>query len=284
MTKKQNPVLMRRQRQKWFRIAVQLLFFTAAPSVYHSAFTGVKNAFSAFGQGLPLEMTAFSVQLLLVMGYTVLFGRFFCGWACAFGAVNDWVYQFSQFIQKKTKISLPKLPEKIIFLLQWMKYAVLALVLWLCFSGKGTIVSENSPWTVFSLLRSGKFDQITAFVVGLVLLFILIFGMAVQERFFCQFFCPMGAVFSLLPSLPFLRLKRNVSACPAKCGACQKVCPVGLLMEEDSMRQGECIRCGRCSGICPRGNISTLGVFKGDELWPDGIKAVVLLVLIWLVR
>ena len=112
------------------------------------------------------------------------------------------------------------------------------------------------------------------------LLGFLMVGMVFHERFFCQFLCPMGAVFTLLPNMPFLRLRRRPETCPPRCGACRKTCPVNLLMEENSLKSGECIRCGRCSGICPKGNITTCGVLKGDELWLDGIKAIVLLVLI----
>lgn len=280
--KQKNPALLRRQRQGWFRIGVQAVFFVLAPSVYASAFTAVKGAFSAFGQGLPLELSSFACQLLAVCAFTMLFGRFFCGWACAFGALGDWVYRFSQFLQKKTGRRLPRLSERAVMRLQWGKYAVLALILTLCFTGREALVGRYSPWTVFSLLRSGRF-ALGDYWAGCIPLVLVIAGMAVQERFFCQFLCPMGAVFALLPNVPFLGLKRNSSRCPASCGACRKNCPSALLLDAESHRQGECFRCGRCSGICPRGNLSTLGGLRGDELWLDGIKAAALLALVLLV-
>ncbi len=91
-----------RMLQEWFRILVQIMFFLAAPSVYSAAFSAAKHALSAMGAGVPLEWTGFAVQFLVVVVYTILFGRFFCGWACAFGAVNDWIYRFSKWVQKKT--------------------------------------------------------------------------------------------------------------------------------------------------------------------------------------
>lgn len=69
-------------------------------------------------------------------------------------------------------------------------------------------LNENSPWTIFSLLRAGNFSAVSNLCAILLLVF-SVAGMAVKERFFCQFLCPMGAVFSLLPQFPFFRLRRG---------------------------------------------------------------------------
>ncbi len=44
------------------------------------------------------------------------------------------------------------------------------------------------------MIRAGNF-KLGGYAIGIVLLTILMIGMCVQERFFCRFFCPMGAVF-----------------------------------------------------------------------------------------
>ena len=281
--KKMNPVLKKRKIQEWVRICVQILFFFTAPSVYASAFTGIKNVFVSIGNGNPLQMSAFLVQLFIVCGFTMLFGRYFCGWACAFGAVGDWIYKFSSFIQKKIKKKLPRLPEKAVPVLQKLKYAVLVGILALSFTGNNTLSAKYGPWTPFSMIISGRFDVFTSgnYTVALVLLAVIIVGMAFRERFFCQFLCPMGAVFSLLPNLPLLGLKRNSDACPKNCGACKKNCPVNVMIDDGSLRQGECIRCGKCSGICPRGNLSSFfGKLKGNELIPDLLRGAVLMAIL----
>lgn len=236
------------------RMVVQVGFFLVAPAVYHSAFAAVKQAATALGQGKPLEWNEFTLQFVLLIALTICFGRYFCGWACAFGAVNDWVYKLSQLLQKRFKKKLPALPDPVIPYLQWLKYLVLLVILLLCFFGLGNVVNQNSPWTTFSLIRSGHFT-LAGYAVSLILLLLLLAGMACHERFFCQFFCPLGAVFSLIPVLPFLGPKRSADQCPERCGACRRVCPVSLLLEADSPKQGECIRCGRCILTCPKKNI-----------------------------
>ena len=161
----------RRRRQFWFRIIVQFVFFLAAPSVYNSSFTAVKNTFTSIGAGKPLEMNAFVIQLLLLLVYTVLIGRFFCGWACSFGAINDWIYHLFRTIFRKAGIKkMPELPDRAISILQWLKYVVLVGILSLCFLGRGNTVSQSSPWIVFSLIRSGNFSSLAGIRIGLILL------------------------------------------------------------------------------------------------------------------
>lgn len=272
-----------RMLQEWFRILVQIMFSLAAPSVYSAAFSAAKNALSAMGAGVPLEWTGFTVQFLAVVVYTILFGRFFCGWACAFGAVNDWIYRFSKWLQKKAGHQLPEIPERAAGILSKMKFAVLIGLLALCFFQRESVITANSPWTVFALLRARHFE-LAGNRIGIVLLLAMLVGMAFQERFFCRFFCPMGAIFALLPYIPFFHLTRHADQCPDQCRACKNACPVDLHISADGKNMGECIRCGRCSGICPKGNITSWGKLKGNEWWMDLAKAGGLYVLLWVLQ
>ena len=38
--------------------------------------------------GKPIEQNAFLVMMIALCGFTILFGRFFCGYACAFGTLE----------------------------------------------------------------------------------------------------------------------------------------------------------------------------------------------------
>lgn len=242
------------QKLRWARIAVQIVFFILAPALFSQAFSGVKEAFTAIGSGNVLRWTNFSIRLVILLAVTVLFGRIFCGWACAFGTLSDWIYQIIGVSCKKAGVKRPQIPAKAVWVLQKLKYVVLAVILLLCFMQEGSIVTQYSPWTVFSLLTARNL-RIGAYVPAIVLLCVIIVGMAVQERFFCQFLCPLGAIFSLLPELPFTALKRHKENCPAKCNICQNNCPVRLKLGKTEIREGECIRCGRCVAGCPQKNI-----------------------------
>ena len=255
MKNKTNPKLRTRRILRWSRIAVQILCFLFAASLFSQAFNGVKEVFTAMGKGEPLSWSAFVLRTLVLCGVTILLGRIFCGWVCAFGALGDWIYQLSGALLKKTKKKLPKIPLAWIPWIQKCKYLMLFVILLLCFLGKGGWVTQNSPWTIFSLLTAGNF-AIGKFPVAIVLFVLLLIGMAWEERFFCKFFCPMGAVFSLLPEFPVFSLKRKEEQCIPNCKACKMNCPVSIKIGEDPLTEGECIRCGRCMQVCPKKNIS----------------------------
>ena len=80
------------------RAGIQLIFFLLTPAVYTSCFSGIKAIASAIGASEPIPYDAFFTTLVAVCLYTILFGRFFCGYACAFGSFGDAVYALSQRI------------------------------------------------------------------------------------------------------------------------------------------------------------------------------------------
>ena len=93
-------------------------------------------------------------------------------------------------------------------------------------------------------------------------------GMCLKERFFCQYLCPMGAIFAWLPVLPFSVLDRDRSNCIPKCRACEIKCPVDYQIKRDQKNGGECIHCMQCVDVCPKQNIH-LGSgkkLKGNEI------------------
>lgn len=75
-----------------------------------------------------------------------------------------------------------------------MKYVILTIILILCYLGVYSSFKGTSPWDVFSMLRAGNLG-LGSYITGAVVLVLIIIGMCVQERFFCRFMCPMGAVF-----------------------------------------------------------------------------------------
>ena len=97
------------------------------------------------------------------------------------------------------------------------------------------------------------------------LLVLILIGMCTQEIFFCQFLCPMGAVFAMMPILPSALFNRNRDKCPSKCGLCRKRCPAHLEIDEDTPLSGECFCCHACQVTCPRKNIQ-IGPVKEREM------------------
>ncbi len=283
--KAMNPKLRKRKIQTWFRAGVQLLFFIFFPSMFTAAFNGVKYIFTQIGSGNRIELTAFVAVLLMLCVYTMIFGRFFCGFACAFGSFGDAVHAIYVSCCRKLKKKPVSIPAKAAEKLTYIKYVILTIILILCYLGVYSSLKGTSPWDVFSMLRAGNLG-LGSYIIGAVLLVLIIIGMCVQERFFCRFMCPMGAVFSILPIASTFTLHRDRAGCIKGCGACEKICPCDIGLPDDGSGRisGDCFQCQKCNGICPKSNIHTgIKLLRGNELWFTGIRAAILIAIcVWL--
>lgn len=265
----------------WVRAVIQLLYFLFIPSAYTAAFNGVKYIFTQMGAKSHLELTSFVVTLIALCLFTVVFGRFFCGFACAFGSLGDAVRALYVFICKKLKKKPVTMKASVVKYLQAVKYVVLVLLVVSCYTGVYSKTQGMSPWDVFSMLHAGNF-KLGGYIVGLVILVLILVGMAFQERFFCRVLCPMGAVFSMLPVLPLFTLRRDRSECIRGCRACTMKCPSDIELAPDTAPElsGDCFQCQKCIDTCPKGNIHTgIRSLKGNEIWFTVLRAVLLLVL-----
>lgn len=278
---------MRKNRNKikgWLRRVIQLGFFLFFPSVFTAAFAGVKYIFTQLGAGEQLEVTAFLTTLIVLCLYTVVCGRFFCGFACAFGSFGDLLHELYLLVFRKLKKKPVLLSRKWTKYLAAGKYVVLAAVAVLCFLGTYSSLRGVSPWDVFSMIRVGNF-RLTGYGIGIALLLLIMVGMCVEERFFCRFLCPMGAVFSLLPVLPIFTPRRDRQNCIHGCNACGRKCPVEIEVPDCGSPgiSGECIQCKKCMAVCPKGNIRSIAGFPGQEVLLTLVEAAALLGLyLWL--
>lgn len=87
----------------YVRAAIQLICFLFFSSAFTAAFGGIKYIASQLGAGEKIQWTAFVAALAGLCAFTIIFGRFFCGFACAFGSLGDAVHWLYLWICKKIK-------------------------------------------------------------------------------------------------------------------------------------------------------------------------------------
>ncbi|MDO4941239.1 MAG: 4Fe-4S binding protein [Lachnospiraceae bacterium] len=275
-----------RDVHRLLRHVIQIIFFLWMPALYTSAYSGIKYVIGQIRDGNPITMNGFLSTFIALCAFTILFGRFFCGYACAFGSLGDGMYALSQGIQKKItkkrkkRISLPWFRSEICVWLQKTKYILLIALIAIYAFGLTDHFAGTSPWEVFSMLYNGNFPGMEN-LIGYILFFLILIGMCFKERFFCQYLCPMGAAFAWMPVLPVSVLDRDRERCIPKCRACQMKCPVDMEIKRDQKNEGECIHCLQCIDVCPKQNIH-LGSgkrFRGHELFFVLIKAVILILI-----
>lgn len=241
--------------QTVIEVIIRAIFFIIYPALFSTAFTGIKLIVEQIAKQASLPWNSFVQTLVVLLIFTIIFGRFFCGFACAFGTWGDFVYFISSKIQKKRKKKPLKCFSKAGNVLRYLKYVVLFVILVLCVKGDSSLIAIHSPFSAFSRFHQLKMSDS---LIGTVLFLLITVGMALEPRFFCRFLCPMGAVFSLMPVLPFSVIKRDRENCIPKCKACQMVCPASLSIpsdkEGDNSTSGECFSCGKCIGKCPKQN------------------------------
>ena len=223
----------------FFRKSVALKYATLVASVVYLGFfksqlLSIVNVFGLVSWNLPVFQYSLAWYLFAVFALvsTVLWGRFYCGRICAFGALTQLL---DRVVPSRLRIDIPRAIERRAAV---AKYVVLAGSLaYFVTTRDSSIYRYVEPFWMFSGQAT------TGMWIGLALLL----GATVFVRnAYCRFLCPVGAGLGLLSTLTIFRIKRW-SECQT-CRICEKKCEWGAIRGPQILMT-ECVRCDDCERL-----------------------------------
>ena len=197
-------------------------------------------------------------------------GRAFCGWACPFGYLQDWLYRI-----RSPKWKLPRAADGLKYAMLVVLVVALPLALGrgeaqtaserIVQGSKGSFdycavvcpagtmeaalpkLASDKEFRAHIPLRTWSKLAILGAVLGL--------GV-VSRRSFCRSLCPLGAITALTSGMSLLRLRTDPDKC-TRCMRCAQVCPTAgrsvPAAAGDKESSAECVLCLDCVRSCPHG-------------------------------
>ncbi|HPQ33347.1 MAG TPA: 4Fe-4S binding protein [Tenuifilaceae bacterium] len=219
---------------------------------------------------------------LVVTILTALFGRVYCSVLCPLGILQDLM---ARFRAKKSRYK---------YLVPWniIRYSTLAIVVIFALFGFLFLLNFLDPYSfagrIFSdIVRPlyywgnnllvkvlGLFDSYALHHVpfkgmpwqGMIItatLTLVLFIVSVRwGRIFCNSFCPVGAVLSLISRYSVFKLQIDKSACTL-CNRCARDCKASCIdVKNQSIDFSRCVACYNCIDSCNEGGIGYSFAFK----------------------
>jgi len=227
------------------------------------------------------EIIGRALWSLIVIGATLVIGRFFCAYVCPMGAAIDFLDPLlfrkkgrpglkDEASFRKAKfflliiflsaalagLSLAFLMDPFALLTRFYTFFLypLAITLMNLFLDLLRPFSRALGWMTLSHLH---YPQPVYYMSAITL---LIFGGIIAlsrwaPRFWCRYLCPLGGLLSFVS--PLALFKRRVNQNCNECLKCEKACPMGAIEQNPRRtRLPECIQCRTCARVCPQGAVT----------------------------
>ena len=202
------------------------------------------------GEGV---LNAGSLMVIFAFFFTLIFGRFFCGWLCHFGAIQEFAWWiFDKFgIKSKTINSrlIVFLPMFVLF-----NFYIIPNIAHFFNSETQWNLSLNLAYPeVWTFLPGFVIGSLTFVVDGFLIVYFL------GRKGFCRFVCPWGAFLKFPTSLSMFKV-RKTGEC-TNCNLCTSGCPIAIdvsyeINKFDKVLNSNCTSCMICIDDCPEGALS----------------------------
>lgn len=207
------------------------------------------------------RLNAGAIFFALAIGSTLLFGRWFCGWACHLVALQDGC----RWILHRLGVRPRAIQLGVVGLTPLVAFVYMFLGPWLYRLWQGIQVEHHVAlyterfWATFP----GALMTVATFLVcGPAIVWFL------GSKGFCTYACPYGAVFGVADQLAPQRI-RVTDACQG-CGKCTVACSSNVRVHQEvrdfkAVVDPGCMKCLDCVSVCPT-NALYVG-FGAPALW-----------------
>ncbi|HRX85079.1 MAG TPA: tetratricopeptide repeat protein [Phycisphaerae bacterium] len=247
---------------KWRALSLSLVYLVFGIHIAHWKITGKTMAPLELNEVMyTLELGIITAGFLfmcsLLLG-SLIFGRFFCSWACHIMVLQDlcaWILRKCGLERKPLRsrllLLIPPLTAAYMFLWPqvmraWHDRALPTFHLATDREGWASLVTNNfwrnlpGPWII----------GLTFLTCGFAIVYLL------GTRTFCTYVCPYGALFGLADRFSPARIRVDQSRC-RQCGSCTAVCTSGVRVHEEVQQHGmvvnsACLKDLDCVGRCPQ--------------------------------
>ncbi|MBZ0268238.1 tetratricopeptide repeat protein, partial [bacterium] len=244
-------------RGRWRAAVLGAVHVIIAAHVVHWKMTGrtvtpvePSEAMQTLGQGL---VNAGFVLFALLIVSTLIFGRFFCGWACHVVALQDLCTWFLRKIGVRPRPFRSRLLVFVPLLAALWMFVVPTVV-------RLVLGTQHPQWRA-ALLTDDLWDRfpgpaiavLTLGVCGFLIVFLL------GNKGFCTYGCPYGGVFGLADTVAPGKIRVS-DACDG-CGHCTATCTSNVRVHEEvklfrMVVDPGCMKCMDCVDVCPMDALS----------------------------